>query len=600
MRKRLGIGKKLYLAFGLVLTVVAVLCAIVFFNLRQINRRADEAMYQSNFNDFVSQRMSDHLRWVNSVKDTFVFNSAALEVETDHTRCALGKFLFGQDAAAAAKRDPEVARLLEDIKPAHQRLHESAAQIKSIWRKRSEGLADRLKDILISHQQFTAALSRALIEGRPADGLETDPARCALGRFLESSEFQVYAQFSPALAREMETIIKPHQELHRSGARLQELLSSGRQEEAGSVFVKEVLAHLEPIKAGFTRAIGAEGETVAAQQKALDTLTGVTVPALKETYGKLDELRGYAGKTVMESGQALLSGVRNSYWQLAGWGLGTLLVSLTVCFLLVRAIVPPVRRVIDMLLSGAEQVSSAAGEVAKVSQEMAQGASEQAAGLEETSASMEQISSMTRQTADNSAQARTSIEKAGALVSDGLDSMRRMVEVIDQIRTSSEETVKIIKTIDEIAFQTNLLALNAAVEAARAGDSGRGFAVVAEEVRSLAQRSADAARNTAELLEKAREKAGTGSTVAREVDKALSFVSESVMKSVSVVQEIAAASREQAQGVEQVNLALTEMDKVVQKSAAHSEESAASSEELSSQANELKGVVDQLIGVVGN
>ena len=270
-----------------------------------------------------------------------------------------------------------------------------------------------------------------------------------------------------------------------------------------------------------------------------------------------------------------------------------------VALLVTRSITKPINRIIAGLSEGAEQVASASGQVSSSSQSMAEGASEQASSLEETSSSLEEMAAQTRQNADNADQADKAVKDSGQMVESGVSSMQRMNTTINEIKESSNETSKIIKTIDEIAFQTNLLALNAAVEAARAGEAGKGFAVVAEEVRNLAQRSAEAAKNTSQLIEKSQENASNGVNVAEEVAKQLGSIQESSTKVNTLIGEIAAASKEQAQGIDQVNTAVSEMDKVVQQNAADSEESASASEELSSQAEELKKMVHELTGLIG-
>jgi methyl-accepting chemotaxis protein len=177
--------------------------------------------------------------------------------------------------------------------------------------------------------------------------------------------------------------------------------------------------------------------------------------------------------------------------------------------------------------------------------------------------------------------------------------MNRMAGAIVEITKTSEETGKIIKTIDEIAFQTNLLALNAAVEAARAGVAGAGFAVVANEVRNLALRAAEAARNTNGLIENTINAVKQGSQLTSETQEAFRENVEVAVKVSQLIDEIASASQEQAQGIAQINGAVSEMDKVTQKSAANAEESAAVSEELTAQASQMKSAIADLAVVIG-
>ncbi len=279
-------------------------------------------------------------------------------------------------------------------------------------------------------------------------------------------------------------------------------------------------------------------------------------------------------------------------------GIAIVILSVVLGVSLTLVITKPINKVIEGLTSGSEQVTSASGQVSSSSQQLAQGASEQASSLEETSSALEEMASMTRQNADNASKADGLMKEAKRTVENGVGNMKRMTVSIDKIKTSASETAKIIKTIDEIAFQTNLLALNAAVEAARAGEAGKGFAVVAEEVRNLARRSAEAAKTTADLIEGSQKNADEGVSVTNDVAKALSEIQESSGKVAVLVSEIAAASKEQAQGIEQVNTAVAEMDKVVQQNAANAEESSSASEELSSQAQEMNGIVGELTSIV--
>ena len=242
-----------------------------------------------------------------------------------------------------------------------------------------------------------------------------------------------------------------------------------------------------------------------------------------------------------------------------------------------------------------EQVSSASNQIASGSQSLASGANQQASSLEEISSSLEEMTSMTKQNADNANQARSLSSGAKTAAENGYQSMERMSEAIEKIKSSSDQTSKIVKTIDEIAFQTNLLALNAAVEAARAGDAGKGFAVVAEEVRNLAQRSASAARNTSEMIEESVVNAEMGVRISDEVAKALQEIVDGTNKANDIVGEISAAALEQSEGINQINMAVSQMDQVTQQNASNSEESASAAEELNGQAEELRRMVSEFI-----
>ena len=267
-------------------------------------------------------------------------------------------------------------------------------------------------------------------------------------------------------------------------------------------------------------------------------------------------------------------------------------------YLFARSIAKPMLRKMTSLDQSADKVSLAANQVSSSSLELAEGASRQAASIEETSSSLEEMASMTKQNAGNAGQANQLMTGTKEAVSRANQSMRNLTVSMSEISKASEDTSKIIKTIDEIAFQTNLLALNAAVEAARAGEAGAGFAVVADEVRNLAMRAGEAARNTANLIEGTVRKIGEGSDLVAKTDKDFSEVAFSVEKSGELVNQITAASLEQAQGIEQVNKAVSDMDKVVQQNAANAEESASASGEMNAQAEQMKGIVKDLVGVI--
>ena len=274
-------------------------------------------------------------------------------------------------------------------------------------------------------------------------------------------------------------------------------------------------------------------------------------------------------------------------------------VGLILAWLLVRGIAGPIRQAVAGLSDGAAQVTAAASEVNNASQSLAEGASHQASSIEETSAAMEQMASMTDQNAEHAQETDTLMAQAAQLIGNANGYVAQLKGAIDQINQASGQTVKIIKTIDEIAFQTNLLALNAAVEAARAGEAGAGFAVVAEEVRNLAQRAAEAAKNTQSLIEGNITNIKKGASLMVDTESAFASVEGIAQKVAHLVAEVAAASKEQSQGIGQVNSAISSMDRITQHNAASAEESAAASEQLAAQSNAMLELIDGLARMVG-
>lgn len=264
----------------------------------------------------------------------------------------------------------------------------------------------------------------------------------------------------------------------------------------------------------------------------------------------------------------------------------------------IKTLARPIQNIITDLARGSTELRSAADQIAASSQALAQGANEQAASLEESAASLEEVAAGSKQTTDNCQQAFKLSEVARGSTEASVRAMAEMTSAIRSMKSAADDTAKIIKIIDEIAFQTNLLALNAAVEAARAGEAGKGFAVVAEEVRNLAQRSANAANETAQKIKQSQELADNGVRVTGSVASSLEEIRTSVTKCADLVREVAAAAKEQTIGISQVNGAISELDKVTQQNSAAAEESSAAAEELTAQAATLDIAVSALSQIV--
>ncbi len=231
----------------------------------------------------------------------------------------------------------------------------------------------------------------------------------------------------------------------------------------------------------------------------------------------------------------------------------------------------------DKIGSSIEQVALSAGH-------LADGASKQAAAIEETSSALEEIASVSSNTAAKAKQADGFIEMASKVVGESKEFMQKLITSMKELAESSEKTQAVVKTIDEIAFQTNLLALNASVEAARAGEAGAGFTVVAEEVRSLAKRSADSAQITADLIDATVNSIKNGSNLVEKTGKSFEAVIDSTEKIGSLLKEMAEAAQQQSQGIEQSKIAVYEVEKITQDTAAKAEELSAGMGEFKTKA----------------
>ncbi|MBI4881852.1 MAG: hypothetical protein HY812_19665 [Planctomycetes bacterium] len=351
-----------------------------------------------------------------------------------------------------------------------------------------------------------------------------------------------------------------------------------------------------------------------------------TRPALEDMQVLLGRARDAVRGVADEANAETLSTASLTQALVGALALVAMLLGVGMAWFVARGIARRLKETALALRQGAAQVNCASAEVAASSQSLAAGASEQAASLEEASASVNEVSAMVKQTAENAAQvnerakhnavsAREAKGKADLVHGDvvvGQEAVEKLGAAMKEIKSSSEKTSRIIKTIDEIAFQTNLLALNAAVEAARAGEAGKGFAVVASEVRSLAQRSGAAATETADLIEESVKNADHGFAVGETVQQALGKIGEGVTTVMNLIDQMAAASdeqsalveaitratHEQSEGMQGLFTAVSEVDKVTQANAACAEESAAAAAELKSQSGSLGHVVEELEALV--
>ena len=533
----------------------------------------------------VSGASRAHLNWVLGVKDFLADPSLEkLTVQKDGTKCGFGLWLasdkFKQQAETAG---PKFQAIVNRMRNDHLTLHATAIDIENA-RKKGDGAAKK------AYEEKTAPILKKIL-GMFSE-LETEANRVYNTRLAAADKTNELIQYAlQCRTQEKDFMLQGDKKYQEENNRtMQEIYAKCDQ--------LTKLCEAEKDK----RAINSIEEAAKEYKIAFDGW----ISLWQEQQNNSKVMAQAAGKFVdncksfrTNEQETMRSTIASSNGIIIGGALVAIVAGTILALVLTCGITKPINKIISRLSLGADQTTSSAGQVSSSSQSLAQGASEQAASLEETTASMEEMASMTNQNADNAAQAKKLAETAWNNAETGTEAMNRMSMAIDDIKKSSDETAKIIKTIDEIAFQTNLLALNAAVEAARAGEAGKGFAVVAEEVRNLAQRSAEAARSTSGMIADSVKNADNGVAISKEVAEALSEIAEGSRKVNDLIGEIAAASNEQSQGIEQINTAISQMDQVTQSNAASAEESASASEELSAQAEELNGMVQELQAIIG-
>jgi methyl-accepting chemotaxis protein len=364
---------------------------------------------------------------------------------------------------------------------------------------------------------------------------------------------------------------------------------------------RELLEQIKSARAAYTTI---RGNVLAASRQATNNATAYQMarteldPAVDHYLTALGALVDLSRARSDQATQEIQSAVRTSQLGIEIGLVTAVLVGLGLAILITRNTAHSLHTIAAGLNQGADQVTEASGQVAATSQSLAEGASEEAASLEETSSSLEEMAAMTKRNADNAHKANALVKETRTEAEHGAADMQQMSAAMQDIKISSDDIAKIIKTIDEIAFQTNLLALNAAVEAARAGDAGMGFAVVAEEVRNLSQRCAQAAKETSSKIASAIGKTNQGVEISSKVVQTLAGIVTRVRELDDLIGEVATASQEQNQGIGQINTAVAQVDKVTQTSAANAEELASAAQELSAQARIVKSSVRDLLALV--
>ena len=598
--KKLTVGSKIRLGFGIVLSFFLFLAAWSYIGTGSVAENAEVVIYGNQLEGILAQKEVDHLNWAKQVTELLTNDDVTtLQVETDHKKCAFGKWLYGDQRLTAEKRVPSLSPLLKKIEKPHENLHVSAIEIGKVFRSVDHRLGWFLRERKSDHLAWLHELKDGLFSSEESSiDINTDPRQCRLGKWIYSAETDQLKKVDGKFAELLASLEPVHKALHTSAKEIKQKLEEGNRPAAIAYYKNATANYAEQTIAALDELRDWHDGLVELQEDAQAMYAYETIPALIELQDLLGEIRQEAKNHIM-SDEAMLGAAMQTKTSIVAISAIALTLGCILAFFISRGIIRTLKSISSVIDQSATQVATASEQITSTNQDLANRASEQASSIEETSSSLEELSSMTSENAENARQADGHMKSAIGIIETADQAMEEMQVSMADITQASEETSKIIKTIDEIAFQTNLLALNAAVEAARAGEAGAGFAVVADEVRNLALRAADAARSTAELIEGTVKKVKNGSDLVQQTSESFARVATNATDVGDLVSEIAAASNEQAQGIGQINSAVNEMDKVVQQNAANAEESTGAAEELNNQAGHLKSVVEELLALIG-
>ena len=598
--KKLTIGSKIRLGFGVVLSSLVLLAVWSYMGTGSVAQNAKLVILGNQLDGTLAQIEVDHLNWTQQVSELLNNDDVStLQVETNPHKCAFGKWLFGDERLVAEKLVPSLAPLLKQIEKPHANLHASASDIGEIFRSTDHRLGWFLRERKSDHLAWLHRLRDGLAAGQEGNlEIETDPLRCPLGKWINSTDVNSLKKTDEDFAALIAALEPVHKALHTSAQEINQMLTQGSKPDAIDHFKNTTQEHFDQTMAAMDELRDWHDGYIELQEDAQAIYAYETIPALMEVQELLNKIREQARGHIM-SDEIMLDTAMQSKTRIVVTSAIALILGFMLAWLVSSGIIRALKSISALIDQSAIRVATASEQITSTNQILANGATEQAAAIEETSSSLEEMSSMTNQNAENAGRADNHMKTALGIIETANQAMAEMTVSMEDVTRASEETSKIIKTIDEIAFQTNLLALNAAVEAARAGEAGAGFAVVADEVRNLAIRSAEAAKNTAELIEETVKKVKGGSDLVNQSSESFAEVATNATNVGDLVSEIAAASNEQAQGIGQVNSAVNEMDKVIQQNAANAEESTAAAEELRGQAEEMKAVVTNLLTMVG-
>lgn len=617
--RNLKLGNKFFVAFGVIITLL-IACAIwAISGIGGIVQDATEVIDGNKLRGVLETKYAQHLKWTQEVSNLLTDeNIRELSVQTDPHQCSFGEWYYASGREEAEKLIPELKSVLDRFETPHNFLHESAIKINDVFDQVDWELAGTLKQAQIDHINWMNTIKEAIfIRNARSINVVKDPTKCNFGMWLNSNELEKLKINHPDIQVLVEEIISMHEQLHQSVVMAENHQKSGNNALARRHFNSIIASHTDDVLMNLDLLIMWHESALMGVKEANRLYQEETLEYLGQMGALFDEVIATSGEYLMTD-QVMLDQASNTQRGVIFFSLIAVVLAVILALIISAGILKPLKISIDFagkvsngdlnanvdieqedeigqlaralkgmagklgeivsdIKNGSDHIGSASLEMSNTSQHMNEGANEQAASLEEVSATMEEITANIEQNTQNAIQT----ESISTAAQDGLMGVReRTVKAVEANKNISDK----IKIINDIAFQTNILALNAAVEAARAGEHGRGFAVVALEVRKLAENSKIAADEIVGLAKNSFE-------ITKDAGERLEAMLPEIEKTTQLVQEIAAASSEQSNGVNQVNSAIQQLNGVSQQSTASSEELAATAKELENQAGQLKKTI---------
>lgn len=615
----LKLSKKFFLAFSVIISLLLATGLWTIFGINGIVDNASETIDGNELRSDLEGKYVDHLIWAKEVNRLLTDEDVTeLTVQTDHHKCAFGEWYYGDGRKKAQRLAPELTPILDEFEKPHKHLHASAIKLQEEFQQMDWHLSLQLKQAELDHTNWMNKVKDAIfISNSHRINVIKDPEQCNFGKWLASDDLKHLIEANPDISDFIGRIAEKHGKLHTSV-----YIAEAKQRKGDNAGAR--LYFNSTIKKNTENVLGELGELGKWSAHHLEGMDNANHIYQHETMAHLATMGDLFSKTIEESkkyiltDQVMLNKAQGTQTIVIVFIIIAVILAVILAFFITDNLVNPIKKslkfaneisegdltatvginqkdeigqladallhmasqlksIITNIKTGSDNLAVASQQLTAGAQQISSGVNEQAASAEEISSSMEEMTANIQQNSANAYNAKEMSQKA----SNSINEVAKASEL--SVESSANINAK-IKIIVEIAQQTNILALNAAVEAARAGESGKGFTVVANEIRKLAEKSKEAANEIVEL-------AKSGAHISEKSNGLLQDIIPDINNTSNLVHEIASASIEQEQGVNQVNAAIQQFSMVTQQNATSAEEMAGSSEELSGQATELDSMI---------